>query len=168
MCRHCDILINIFSYRWHIAHSDGALLWGRNNAMQQQIIRAFKWECLGVIATICICLKNLRGNLRYRSCHMFWQIILNTVKIRANVFPFSSSSRGLQGVCNHAVHFFHSSQEQTPHALSNNRKTWKQPSEQSRETFNQAAKRKWIHHNCYFFLKRREALACFGFLNLTI
>lgn len=29
--------------------------------MQQQIICAFKWECLGVIATICICLKNLMG-----------------------------------------------------------------------------------------------------------
>lgn len=125
MCCHCNILINIFSYRWHIAHSAGALLWGRNNAMQQQIIRAFKWECLGVIATICICLKILRGNLCYRSCHMFWQIILNTVKIRANAFPFSSSSRGLQGVCNHAVHFFHSSQEQTAHALSNNLKNLK-------------------------------------------
>ncbi len=29
--------------------------------MQQQIICAFKWECLGVIATICICLGNLMG-----------------------------------------------------------------------------------------------------------
>lgn len=126
MCCHCDILINIFSYHWHIAHSAGALLWGRNNAMQQQIICAFKWECLGVIATICICLKNLRGNLCYRSCHMFWQIILNTVKIRANAFPFSSV--GLQGVCNCAVDFFHSSQKQMPHALSNN---WKSEAENS-------------------------------------
>lgn len=61
MCRHRNILINIFSYHWHIAHSAGVWLWGRNNAMQQQIICAFKWECLGVIATICICLKNLMG-----------------------------------------------------------------------------------------------------------
>lgn len=27
--------------------------------MQQEIICAFKWECLRVIATICICLKDL-------------------------------------------------------------------------------------------------------------
>lgn len=59
MCCHRDILINIFSYRWHIAHSTGVWLWGRNNAMQQQIICAFKWESLEVMATICICLENL-------------------------------------------------------------------------------------------------------------
>lgn len=80
MCRHRDILINIFSYHWHIAHSAGVWLSGRNNAMQQQIIYAFKWECLGVMATICICLKNLMGNLFYRRCHMFWLIIFEHCK----------------------------------------------------------------------------------------
>lgn len=123
MCRHRDILINIFSYHCHIAHSAGALLWSRNNAMQQQIICAFKWEWLRMIATICICLKNLREHLYYWSCHMLWRIILNTVKIKANAFPFCGSSIGLQGVCNRAVHSSHSSQKQMPLALNSNWKT---------------------------------------------
>ncbi len=54
---------------------------------------------------------------------MFWLIILNTVKIRANAFPSSSSSIGLQGISNRAVHFSHSPQKHMPHALSNNWKT---------------------------------------------
>lgn len=64
MCRHGDTLINIFSYQWHVARWAAASFLGgggRNNAAQQQISRAFKCECLRVIATICICRKNLRG-----------------------------------------------------------------------------------------------------------
>lgn len=39
---------------------------------------------------------------------MFWLIILNTVKIKANAFPSSSSSTWLQGISNRTVHFSHS------------------------------------------------------------
>lgn len=54
---------------------------------------------------------------------MFWLIILNTVKIRANAFPSSCSSVGLQGISNHAVHFSHSPQKHMPHAPSDHWKT---------------------------------------------
>lgn len=87
MCRSSDILINIFSLS--AAPSPprlGPCYRGGNNAVQQHIICAFKWECLRVMATICICRRKLkgrvgrrgddgvaggwRGDLCYRTCHM--------------------------------------------------------------------------------------------------
>lgn len=56
---------------------------------------------------------------------MFWLIISNTVKIRANAFPSCSSSVRPQGVSNRAVHFSHSPKKHMPHALRNNRNTEK-------------------------------------------
>lgn len=59
---------------------------------------------------------------------MFRLIILNTVKIRANAFPFSSSSVGFQGICNCAVRFSHTLQTRMPHAVGDN---WKAETENS-------------------------------------
>lgn len=62
-------------------------LWARSSA-----------EWLRVIATICICLKNLGGDQFYRGCHMLGLIIVSTVKLKANAFPSSSSGLGLRGI----------------------------------------------------------------------
>lgn len=53
--------------------------------------------------------KELRGgNQFYQDCHMLGLIIVSTVKLKANAFPSSSSSLGLQGISHHAAHFLQS------------------------------------------------------------
>lgn len=62
MCRSGDILINIFSLSAALPPARlGPCYRGGNNAAQQHIICAFKWECLRVMATICICCQKLKG-----------------------------------------------------------------------------------------------------------
>lgn len=62
MCRSGDILINIFSLSAALSPARlGPCYRGWNNAAQQHIICAFKWECLRVMATICIRCQKLKG-----------------------------------------------------------------------------------------------------------
>lgn len=87
MCRSGDILINIFSLSAALSPARlGPCYRGGNNAAQQHIICAFKWECLRVMSAICICYLKLKGwgsavvgagegdrvggDLCYRTCHM--------------------------------------------------------------------------------------------------
>lgn len=67
--------------------------------MQQGIICAFKWECLRVIATICICLKNLMEECVLLVLSHILANHLNIVKIRANAFPSLSSSVRVAAEC---------------------------------------------------------------------
>lgn len=118
MCHGCNILINIFSYHWHVARLAGVWMWGRNNTLQQRIICAFKWECPGVMATICICLKSLiRELVLSELSHVLSNHYEHCVD-GANAFSSSSSRTGLQGICNGVVLISHSHTDRKPHVLS--------------------------------------------------
>lgn len=62
MCRRGNILINIFSLSAALSPARlGPCYRSGNNVAQQHIICAFKWECLRVMATICICCQKWKG-----------------------------------------------------------------------------------------------------------